>query len=200
LAGDPPIDWDNVHTHAEFLPFGRRDDTIASVIETQVFAKRQNALLFFGGLHVFRRHSELVPSLTVTERLEQTHPHSTYVFMTNNAASVELDRRFASWPNPSAAVLRDTWLGAMDADDLAGDTRIGGRPVKPWPGLKIQDMADGYLYLGPAAARHENAGPPESDAAYVRELERRWKLVRPPAVTPSGGASPASTPVRPRSG
>jgi hypothetical protein len=200
LAGDPPIDWANVHTHDEFMCFGRRDDTITSVIETQVLAKHQNALLFFGGLHVFRRHSDLVPSPTVTERLEQAHPHSTYVFMTNNPGSAELDRRLASWADPSAAVLRDTWLGAMAADDFAGDTLIRGKPVKPWPGLKLQDMADAYLYLGPAAARHENEGPPESDAAYVRELERRWKLVRPPAVTPSGAASPASTPVRPRSG
>jgi hypothetical protein len=200
LAGDPPIDWDNVHTHAEFAPFARRDDAITSVIETQVFAKHQNALLFFGGNHVFRRHSALVSFLTVTERLEQAHPHSTYVFMTNSPGNAELDRRLASWADPSAAVLRDTWLGETDADDFDGDTLLAGRPVKPWPGVKIQDLADAMLYLGPAAARHENEGPPESDAPYARELERRWKLVRPPAVTPSGAASPASTPVRPRSG
>ncbi|HEX3465712.1 MAG TPA: hypothetical protein VHS78_16805 [Candidatus Elarobacter sp.] len=195
LAGDPPIDWDKVHSRAEFLASSHRDDNITSVIETQVLAKRENALLFFGGLHVFHRHSEMAPFPTVTERLERAHPHSTYVFMTNNAASAELDRRFASWANPSAAALHGTWLGAMDANDFAADTRIRGKLVKPWPGLKIEDMADAYLYLGPAAARHENEGPPESDPAYTRELERRGKLLpRPGLALPAPAPTPASVP------
>jgi len=182
LAGDPPIDWDKVHTTAEYLSSSHRDDSITSVIETQVFSKHRNALLFFGGLHVFRRHGAFVPQPTVTERLEQAHPHSTYVFMTNDTAGAEPERRLASWPNPSAAVLRDTWLGAMDANDFAGDTLFRGRPVKPWPGSRVEDLADAYLYLGPAAARHENEGPPESDAAYMRELERRAKLLPRPGI------------------
>jgi hypothetical protein len=192
LAGDPPIDWENVHTTAEFRRSSGREESITSVIETQVYAKHQSALLFFGGHHVFRRHSELMQSLTVTERLEQSHPHSTYVFVTNNGATAELDRRFASWPDPSAAELRGTWLGAMDADDFDHDTLFRGKPVKPWPGVKLQDLADSYLYLGPAAARHENEGPPDTDPAYARELERRAKLLpRPGLPLPAPSATPA---------
>ena len=99
-----------------------------------------------------------------------------------SAFSDELERRLASWPNPSAAVLHDTWLGAIDANDFAGNTLFRGRPVKPWPGLTLENLADAYLYLGPVAARHENEGPPESDAAYMRELERRGKLLPRPGI------------------
>lgn len=191
LAADPPIDWDEVHTNAEFMRFARRDDHMASVIETQVFAQHQNAFVVLGGFHVFRRHSELVPGLlTLTERLERTHPRSTYVFMANDFAPAALDARFASWPVPSAAVLRDTWLGTTDANTFAGDTVLRGKPVKPWPGLTLQDLADAYVYNGPASAKHEDAGPPESDKPYITELERRWALTRRP--------SPPSTPPRER--
>ena len=198
LAADPPIDWDKVHTYAEFMRFSRRDEHMASVIETQVFAKHQNAFVVLGGFHVFRRHSELVPGLlTVTERLEQTHPRSTYVFMSNATAPAALDGRFVAWSVPSAAVLRGTWLGTTDANEFDSDTRIRGKPVKPWTGLVIQDLADAYVYNGPASARHEDAQPPESDKAYIAELERRWALIRRPRPVPASSGTPATAPSTP---
>jgi hypothetical protein len=46
-------------------------------------------------------------------------------------------------------------------------------------GLKLRDIADAYLYLGPEASLTE-ARPPSAiyqDPAYLRELERRYPLV-----------------------
>jgi hypothetical protein len=174
LAADPPIDWDTVQTPAEVRSFlGRRDENATSVIETQVLAKHQRAVVMMGGFHLHRRHGALVQNLTVTEMLESKHPRSTFVVLSGYSANADVDRRTATWPVPSVAVLHDTWLGLMDADAFAGDTLFAGKPVKPWPGLRLQDLGDAFLYDGPGASTRDEEGPPESDAAYMRELQRR---------------------------
>ncbi len=174
LAGDPPINWEKVRTASDYRYFSlHRSDNFASVVETQVLAKHQNALLVVGGFHVFRHHGPQEPIVTVTERLEHTHRHSTYVIVSSSSQNIELDRRLKSWPVPSIAAIHYTWLGLTDASAIAGDALFRGKPVNPWPGLRIQDLGDAYLDLGPAASMRDEDGPPGSDLIYMRELNRR---------------------------
>jgi hypothetical protein len=177
LATDPPIDWDTVRTPADVRSFlGQRDEHAASMIETQVLAKHQRAVVMMGGFHLHRRHGAQVQGLTVTELLEAKHPRSTFVVVSGYGANADVDRRTATWPVPSIALIHDTWLGTMDAGAFAGDILFAGKPVNPWPGLHLQDLGDAFLYDGPAASVHAEEGPPESDAAYMRELERRGRF------------------------
>lgn len=114
----------------------------------------------------------------MTERLEHIHRHSTYVIMSSSSQDTKLDRRLGSWPVRSIAVIYDTWLGLTDASAIAGDTLFRGKPVNPWPGLKLQDLSDAYLYLGPASSVRDEEGPPSTDLVYMRELNRRSRFMQ----------------------
>jgi uncharacterized iron-regulated protein len=52
LAGDPPIDWDQVKGPDDVDKFGNRDATIASVLEKEVLSKHRKALILFGTFHL----------------------------------------------------------------------------------------------------------------------------------------------------
>src|SRR5262249_43969235 len=56
LLGDPPIEWEHVHSPAEFQTWlGQRDAYPAALIEREVIAKKRRALVFFGGGHLQRK-------------------------------------------------------------------------------------------------------------------------------------------------
>jgi hypothetical protein len=53
LACDPPVDWSKVKSPADFNAFlNERDQSIASVMETEVFSKHRKALMLIGWGHV----------------------------------------------------------------------------------------------------------------------------------------------------
>ena len=52
LAGDPPIDWQQVKSADDIRKFGSRNPTIASVMEKEVLAKHRKALMLFGTFHL----------------------------------------------------------------------------------------------------------------------------------------------------
>src|ERR1700722_7672270 len=53
LAGDPPIDWDQVKNFQDILRFGvNRDASAASVMEKEVLAKHRTALMLYGTMHL----------------------------------------------------------------------------------------------------------------------------------------------------
>lgn len=53
LAGDPPIDWDQVKNFQDILRFGvNRDANAASVMEKEVLAKRRKSLMLYGAMHL----------------------------------------------------------------------------------------------------------------------------------------------------
>lgn len=205
LAGDSPIDWGKIQTPDDLKPFGsRRDVDFASVVDRQVLSKRRKGLLVIGAAHVLRRpvswrDATVPPDPTVTMLLEQRHPGSTFIIVPHDRFEdhfADFEARFAAWPKPGLATVRDTWLGSVTGGALYGGNirRVGSDPTKvddPYPGLRLQDLADAYLYLGPISslARAEFA-PPTPGSDYARELDRRNQLMggMPVAVpAPSAG-------------
>lgn len=55
LAGDPPIDWDQIKNSSDSGKFDR-EASIASVMEKEVLSKHRKALMLFGELHLM--HSQ----------------------------------------------------------------------------------------------------------------------------------------------
>jgi hypothetical protein len=49
LAGDPPIDWDQIKSMDDVIRLVHRDQGIASVMEREVLSKHRKALMLFGG-------------------------------------------------------------------------------------------------------------------------------------------------------
>lgn len=198
LLGDPPIDWEAAKTREELLPFMLRDEHFVDVIEREVINKKRKALLISGNAHM--RRCCLAGPLGVTARVEKTHPGTVFVVLPHQGfqeRNEELEARLASWPKPSLALVKNTWLGNLSPDLITPAGIMRTSPDGPWlpapspfKGMMIQDVTDAYLYLGPKASLRYDSIPPEAqhDETYQRELERRQKL---------NGMSPAPAPRRP---
>ena len=88
---------------------------------------------------------------------------------------------------PSFDRVKGTWLGEVAATLRFPKGTIMKRgadgdfvPASPFQGQRMQNLMDGYIYLGPAASLTLVPPPPEveNDEAYMRELERRRKLIQ----------------------
>lgn len=176
VLGDPPIEWASTQSHEDHLKISReRDRHFAAVVEREVLAKGRKALLLAGMFHALKRGS---PLDTVGSLLEQRHPGSLFVAMLYSGLgphTAQVEAAVSRNPAPALVVLSRSWIGALPARSA-----IVLPPVlQVAEGLKLSDVADALLYLGPAASLTE-ARPPGAlyeDPAYLRELERRYPIV-----------------------
>ena len=175
LLGDPPVDSQTGQREADIWDkLNARDAHYAKVVEDQILARGQRALLIAGGAH-FSRISDAYPHEgNVVQRLELKHPGTIFVAIphvifdetmaTRQADVRELEARLAAWPVPSLAIVHETWLGDLDAylhfDNVAkiiepdGTEQLVrvphiGRDGAPARELRLSEMADALLYLGP---------------------------------------------------
>ena len=112
LAGDPPIDWDQVKTFQDVLKFAHRNDSIASVMEKEVLSKHRKALMLFGTMHLMHGTRSAV------SMYEKDYPNLTFVIsdlaLFDMNSSDRSHSPLATWPIPSIVRLKGTWLGALD--------------------------------------------------------------------------------------
>jgi hypothetical protein len=175
LLGDPPVDdQTGERDSAAWSGLNPRDAHYAAIVERQILAQEQRALLIAGGGH-FTRISDARPSEgNVVQRLEQQYPGTIFVVLPHVIfeetlavrwdAVQALETRLATWPIPALATVHGTWLGELDAylhcDNIAqiiepdGTARVVRVPyVRPDGGpiteVQLSDMVDALLYLGP---------------------------------------------------
>jgi hypothetical protein len=191
LAGDAPVDWEKVRRPEDMRPFlNRRDIDFAHVVETEVLARHRKALLVIGAGHVLRhpitwKDVSDPPAPTVTMILESAHPHTVFVILPHDGYGTrlpEFEGRMAAWPKPALVRLPGTWLGAVQGKVVFGANirRVGaaaGEDDDPYYGFNLQDLADGYLYLGPLASLNRVQWPDLAGTAYAKEIERRNGLM-----------------------
>jgi hypothetical protein len=183
LAGDPPIDWDQVKTFQDILKFAHRNDSIASVIEKEVLSKHRKALMLFGTMHLMHGTNSAVSIY------EKEYPNVTFVI--SDLALFDMnspDRSrspLASWPVPSIARIKGTWLGALDLgyffpppmmindQDCSLHNEFPKNLQKPMEGL-----VDAVLYLGPQDLRLKEKMPANIalDVGYRTESLQREAL------------------------
>ena len=70
LAGDPPIDWDQIKSLDDVLRLVHREPGIASVMEREVLSKHRKALMLFGTMHLL--HKAGVTAVSIYERTIRT--------------------------------------------------------------------------------------------------------------------------------
>jgi hypothetical protein len=175
LLGDPPLDTQAGQPDSSLWSgLNPRDAHYAAIVEQHVLAREQRALLIAGAGH-FARISDARPAEgTVVQRLERSYPGTTFVvvphviFEETTAVRRDevraLEMRLAAWPIPALAAVQGTWLGELDAylhfDNIAqiiepdGTTRVVRVPYigldgEPITEVKLGDMVDALLYLGP---------------------------------------------------
>lgn len=114
LLGDPPIDWNVVRGPADEDMNDWRDAHFAWVVEEQVMKRGRKALIWIGGAHVSR--GVMFPE-SLIHLLDRRFPNKTLVVVAVDPREVEpqVSARLRNWPSMSAAAVRDTWLGRLNA-------------------------------------------------------------------------------------
>jgi len=185
LLGDPPINWDNVHSLQDLhAAMGDRDAYPVDVLKREVLAKGRRALVIYGGQHLIRRNT--VPGAVdewargIVARIEKDNLASVFTVLPETRRDLNaLQPNVASWPTPSLAILRGTTLGSAIWEP--GPQR---RPVR------MEEQFDAILYLGPPSSMTMSKLSPAlcRDPAYMEMRLRRLGLVPPP---PRASFSPA---------
>jgi hypothetical protein len=190
LLGDSPIEWEHVHTPADFRQWLQvRDSNPAAVIRRESLAKGRQVLVNYGDGHL-QRKQQLTNYVmghplaeTIVSLLERDGVSTFIVTRTTEHDDV------ASWPIPSLALIRGTTIGAEDVPPFAGyqrgsvqpDGSLLPIPKEQWKSMKREAQYDAVLKLPP----YVPAGLSPSicsDAGYVTtHLERMATAGLPPS-------------------
>jgi hypothetical protein len=173
LAGDPPLNWDEIDSIEKFEQLTDREGHLAAVMESEVLSQDRRALMLYGINHM--RHA---PGTAVAQYEANGYDGVTYVIDDHQGFgnldpalsddNDELEARMAEWPVPSVIDIEGTWLEELDAvyfnDPLPGDDQAQGNPG-----------VDAYLYVGPrdGLLREPRSAQAMNDEAYLAELEAR---------------------------
>lgn len=179
LAGDSPVDWDQIKGPDDIIRLVHRDASIASVMEKEVLSKHRKALMLFGTFHIM--HSVGSSAVSIYEK---DYPNLTFIISDLGAFDTDLpslsESKFINWPIPALARAKGTWLGALDLSHvIPSPTRIdrdcnvrhGFPKVLQKP---MEELVDAFLYLGPQDLRLREKLPADIalDANYKTELQR----------------------------
>jgi len=114
LLGDPPIDWSVVRGPADEDMNDWRDAHFAWVVGERVMKRGRRALIWIGGAHVSR--GVMFPD-SLIHLLDRRFPNKTLVVLAVDPREVEpqVSARLRNWPSLTAAPVRNTWLGRLNA-------------------------------------------------------------------------------------
>jgi len=198
IAGDPPIDWDNVSSaqeHRRWIEL--RDSYPADLIRRQVLERGRRALVIYGQGHLQRRQiasnydMSTWQAQTVVSLLERDTAARVFGVWTWLDRGVQLPEA-ASWAVPSLAVVKETPLGARDFAVYARGMDVGRFAVRDaelvplprdqWRTLRMDEQFDAVLYLGdPSSMTFQGTLTALCrDAQYVTERIRRLTMAAPP--------------------
>ena len=179
LAGDPPVDWDQIKSLDDIIRLVHRDASIASVMEKEVLSKHRKALMLFGTFHLMHGTDASAVSL-----YEKDYPNLTFVISELGTFDTHLptlsSSPLATWPIPSLARAKGTWLGALDLGRfLPPPIRIDQdcNVHREFPKVlqkRMEDLVDAFLYLGPQDLRLREKLPADIalDVNYRMELQK----------------------------
>jgi hypothetical protein len=154
LLGDPPIDWNLIHSRDDYLNvLALRDSFPADLITHEVLAKHRRALVVYGDLHfqrrqIFSNYDMSSPIAQTIVSLLESGPAPIKVFNVYTATSADLTQLqpdVASWRLPSFAMLRGTVLGRADFTKFYLTTRAA-------PPMRMEDQFDALMYFGPRSS------------------------------------------------
>ena len=200
IAGDPPIDWDNITSpqdHRRWIEL--RDSYPPDLIRRQVLDRGRRALVVYGQGHLQRRQivsnydMSTWQAQTVASLLERDAGVSIFNVWTMFETDVELPVDVASWQVPSLALTRGTTLGAKDFGIYSGGFGFGTRfavrngqlaplPREQWSEMRMEDQFNALLYLGPRSSLTNEATPPAlcQDSQFLKSRLERLARFAPP--------------------
>ena len=194
LLGDPPIDWENVRTKADYRKWEiQRDSYPADLVRRLVLAHNRRALIVWANGHLMRQ--EILTNYDMTSWQSQTivslieAPGGTRVFTVRAEGSLtKWQADTASWKPMSFTAVRGTALGAADFSEfespdqryrIRGDDDFVPIPRDQWASRRLEDIVDGILYIGPESGRTSAGIWPQlcADPGYVKMRLDRIALI-----------------------
>lgn len=199
LLGDPPIEWENVHTTAEHRKWVELRDTFpADLIQREVIAKGRHAILRYGQMHYQRKqiaanYESEGDAQTIVSRLENLYHSRVFTIWTSRSIPI-IQASAATWPVPSVALIRATQLGAADftaydpSDPMGRLALRDGKvdfsrqiPRAEWKTLRAEEQFDAVLFPGTGPSPFARPSRERcADRAAITELLRRIAIAIPP--------------------
>jgi hypothetical protein len=171
LAGDPPIEWSNVHNRSDAEPFARRDESAVNIVRDQVLKEREKVLMIYGGSHFSRQGLED----GITKPLQRSHPGRIFVVEPLGGPFPifeKLEDMLKSQERPVLLSMQGTPAAALGANESFGP---GSFPDH----LTLGDVADACVYFGRAAdVENRSLADPAiyRNTVYGAEVARRRKV------------------------
>ena len=192
LLGDPPIDWDNVHTKADHRKWVvQRDSYPADLIRREVVVRGRRALVVYGNLHFLRR--QILSNYDMSDWQAQTivslleaSGHKVFVLFGDAAGIEVIQPDVRSWPRFSVALVKGTVLGAADFAAINPvETRYAIRGVdkfepiskSEWRSLRTEEQVDAIIYLEKGGTKAQLSPTLCADPNYAKMRIARIKLV-----------------------
>jgi hypothetical protein len=185
LLGDPPIDWSRVQTADDYRRFADRAGSYVGVVEQQVLARKQRALLIIGSTHFMKAQpAEFTGGPTEAQMIERRHPRALVSILPVEA---ETARRIGLPPSPSVTTMAKSRIGSLNYSALAAPgvsmlAKIGGKNVWTpsndlhWPAVK--QVADALINVGDAGTELLPDPVIYRDPTYQAELRRRAGILK----------------------
>jgi hypothetical protein len=187
VLGDPPMDWEHIHSSSEYLARMAtlsRDEHAVEVIRREVLAKNRRALVIYGGQHLLRKNA--VPNASdewargLVAQLERPSIASFFTIDPETRLPLSASQsNVTQWQKPSLALLRGTRLGQVRF--TAPAQRL----------IRFEEQFDAVVYLGePGEMTTANMGRARcEDAEYMQMRIARLSLLKPPADAPVAALS-----------
>jgi hypothetical protein len=217
--GEPPIDWPQVKTKADWLPIeDQRDNHPVALIEREILGKGKKALVIYGADHFGVYPRGIVPfgppelvarrPANIRAQLDERHPGSLYVVLpyvgyTTKACADRVEKHIKKIPVPS--LISPIRGSSLEKDIL----RPGCAPLAIPPEWSPEQLklvvpnyvglhSDALLYLGPRKSLTQSPNVPDLylDLDFRAEIDRRNRL-----RTGTGGNAipdPAGNPASPK--
>jgi hypothetical protein len=199
LLGDPPIDWENVRTKADYRKWEiQRDSYPADLVRRIVLAHNRRALIVWANGHLMRQ--EILTNYDMTSWESQTivslieAPGGTPVFTVRAEGSLTKWQPDAGlWKPMTLIAVRGTSLGAADFSEfespdqryeIRGEEDFAPIPRKQWASRRLEEIVDGILYTGPDKTSSGIWPQLCTDPGYVKMRVDRIALIGlPPTQT-----------------
>jgi hypothetical protein len=183
LAGDSPVDWDQIKSMDDIIRLVHRDESIASVMEKEVLSKHRKALMLFGTYHLMHGTGSAVAMY------EKNYPGVTFIVSTLGVYDTKVakltDSKFAGWPIPALAHAKGTWLGALQVSEFLPPGSMIDKDCNYYhefpPAMRkpIENFVDGFLYLGPQDLMRREKLPADIalDVDYKAKLQANAAMI-----------------------